>query len=302
MSSGVMDAVIFRGLKEVSVDQVAVPQLEGPNEALVQVRLAGLCGSDMHLYCCREQGLDVGTIMGHEFVGTVIEVGSGVKKIRVGQRVVSAFTSCCGECWFCTHDLPSRCSHPQGAACYGWVSKGAGIQGGQAEVVRVPLADGTLVPVPQNVSDEEALLCGDVLATAFYCVDRSRLALLANKQESVTAVVVGCGPVGLLAILGARLSGASLVWAVDSVPERLTMAEKFGARPLSNSEGGIVQNVMESTEGRGADVVLEAVGSQSAIQLAYDLVRPGGTISSVGVHTATEWGFTPIQVDQPRCI
>ncbi|KAK9838103.1 hypothetical protein WJX81_001599 [Elliptochloris bilobata] len=274
-----MLACTFQGIHNVSVCERPVPELQGPGEALVKVSVAAVCGSDLHPYLGREVGLDLNTTMGHEFVGHVLQVSEGVTRLAVGERVVSAFTLSCGNCWFCTQRLTCRCSHPGwGARVFGWVQGGVGLEGAQAEYVRVPLAESTLVPVPAGVNDEQALLCGDVLATGWFCAERGRISELAAAQGSVAVAVLGLGPVGLMAVVAACELGASQVFAVDTVPERLELAREFGATPLSLA----------------APQVLETVGSQAAVRLAYELIRPGGTISSVGVHTEREWGFTPV--------
>ena len=248
--------------------------------------MAGICGSDLHVYHGRETGLDKGTVMGHEFVGAVVEAGSAVRRIRAGDAVVSPFTTSCGRCFYCRAGLTARC--PKGQL-FGWVEGEEGLHGGQAAYVRVPLADSTLVEVPQAVPLGTALFAGDILATGLFCAD------LAQIEPGSTVAVVGCGPVGLMAILGARESGAATIYAIDSIPERLTLAERFGAHPLNFRETDLAARVREVTDGRGADRVLEAVGSREATRLALDLVRPGGTIAAVGVHTEQDFAFSPME-------
>jgi len=222
--------------------------------------------------------------MGHEFLGTVLEVGAEVQRIRPGERVVSPFSASCGTCFFCARGLTSRCVASQ---LIGWVEKGRGLHGGQAELVRVPLADGTLVPVPAGVKDEAALLTGDVLSTGFHAAENG------GVVRGDLVVVLGCGPVGLCAVLGARALGARRVLAVDSVPERLELAQRFGALPVELVGAHVLERVRAESEGRGADVVLEVVGSSAASRLAYELVRVGGTISAPGVHNEPTFPFSP---------
>jgi threonine dehydrogenase-like Zn-dependent dehydrogenase len=276
--------VTFRGKREVRCESVPDPRLVEPTDALVRVLLSAVCGSDLHVYHERERGLDAGTVMGHEFVGEVLEVGREVSGVRPGDRVASPFTTSCGGCFYCREGLTSRCS---AGALFGWVEGGNGLHGTQAEVVRVPLADGTLIPVPQDVHDEEALLLGDVLPTGWFCAE------MAGIRPGGLTVVLGCGPVGLMAVLAAGELGAERVLAVDSVPERLALARGFGAEVLDLSASDPLEAVRERTEGRGADAVLEVVGSPDAGRLAYDLVRPGGTISVVGVHNEAGFSFSP---------
>jgi threonine dehydrogenase-like Zn-dependent dehydrogenase len=224
--------------------------------------------------------------MGHEFLGEVVEVGTAVKRLKTGDLVVSPFTTNCGECFYCLKGLTCRCVKGQ---LFGWVEKGRGLEGAQAEYVRVPLADSTLFKLPPDVDAEAALFLGDILATGFFCAD------LAEAGPEGVSAVVGCGPVGLFAVLGARERGAERVFAVDVLPERLALAERFGATPVDARENDPGEAVRESTEGRGADAVLEVVGSPEATRLAFDLVRPGGIVSAVGVHTEAQFAFSPVE-------
>jgi threonine dehydrogenase-like Zn-dependent dehydrogenase len=225
--------------------------------------------------------------MGHEFLGTVVEAGPEVRAFRPGARVVSPFSTSCGACFACRRGLTSRCERGQ---LFGWVAGGRGLHGGQAELVRVPLADSSLVALPIGVPDEQALLAGDVLSTGFHGAESG------GVTRGDTVCVLGCGPVGLCAVVGARELGARTVLAVDGVPERLALAERFGALPLQLGPGDVLARVRAATDGRGADVVIEAVGSPQASALAYELVRTGGTISAPGVHTEPHFAFSPGQV------
>lgn len=281
-----MKALTFAGRETVRFESVAEPAIASPSDALVEVRLSAICGSDLHVYHEREKGLDPGTVLGHEFVGEVVETGSSVTSIKPGDRVASPFTTNCGRCFFCTRGLSCRC--PEGQL-FGWVEGGEGLQGAQAERVRVPLADSTLLKLPDAVSDEDGLLLGDVLSTGDFCAD------LAGVDATGVYAVVGCGPVGLMAIVAARHRGAERIVAVDAVPERLELARTFGARPASYKDGSPLDVVHEATEGRGADAVLEVVGSPAATRLAVDLVRPGGVVASVGVHTEEHFAFGPAE-------
>jgi threonine dehydrogenase-like Zn-dependent dehydrogenase len=240
----------------------------------------------LHVYHCRETGLDNGTVMGHEFVGEVVEIGKDVKRFRRGDMVFSPFTTSCGVCFYCKIGLTCRCEK---GSFYGWVEKGAGLQGGQAEYVRVPLADTTLLPLSNDLTAEQGLLLGDIFSTGYFCAD------MAGIKTKGTYVVVGCGPVGLMAIVGAKDLGAEQLYAIDIVPERLEKAKAFGAIPLNPLSIDVVEKIKSVTNGRGADAVLEVVGSPSASRLAVDLVRPGGTISTVGVHTTPQFSFSPVE-------
>lgn len=278
-----MHAVTFAGIGQVSYEQVPDPMLRDPGDAIVRVLRAAVCGSDLHAYHGRETGLDCGTAMGHEFLGEVVETGSAVDGLRCGDVVVSPFSTACGACPACVEGLSARCATGQ---LFGWVENGAGLQGAQAEFVRVPLASSTLMRAPEGVSLDAALLLGDVLPTGLYC------ALRAGVHSRGSYAVLGCGPVGLAAVLAARALGADHIVAIDAVPERLALAGRFGAVPMALHDG-IAGELRAALGGAGVDAVLEAVGSAAAGRLALDLVRPGGTISVVGVHTEAQFAFTP---------
>jgi threonine dehydrogenase-like Zn-dependent dehydrogenase len=283
-------ALIFEGVRRVSEASVADPALHAATDAIVRVRAAGICGSDLHVYGGRETGLDAGTVMGHELAGEVVEVGAAVRRVRRGQLVVSPFSTSCGECWYCRAGLSSRCAAGQ---LFGWVAGGLGLHGAQAEYVRVPLADSTLVPSPPALPMEIALLAGDVLATGCHGAE------LAGAAPGRVIAVIGCGAVGLMAAVGALAAGAERVFALDPVAERLALARHLGAEPLAVGAGaeGITADarsaVLAATDGRGADGVVEAAGTPEATRLALALVRPGGTLAAVGVHTEAQLAFSP---------
>lgn len=278
-----MHAVTFAGVGRVAYGLVADPVVREPGDAVVRVLRTAVCGSDLHAYHGRERGLDPGTVLGHEFLGEIAEVGPAVTALRRGDRVISPFSTACGTCPACLEQLSARCTSGQ---LFGWVENGAGLQGAQAEFVRVPLADSTLLRAPEGVSLDAALMLGDVLPTGLYC------ALRAGIEARGTYAVLGCGPVGLSAILGARALGAERIFALDAVPERLALAARLGARPMLLHDG-VAEELRAAVAGRGVDAVLEAAGSPGASRLALDLVRPGGTISVVGVHNEANFAFTP---------
>ena len=280
-----MKALTFQGKKKILCKDVPEPKLVKPDDIIVKVIATAVCGSDLHVYHERERGLDTGTIMGHEFVGLVEETGSEINNFRKGDHVVSPFTTNCGRCYFCDIGLTARCSNGE---LFGWVENGNGLQGGQAEYVRVPYADTTLVPIPDGISYKHALLAGDILSTGYYCAD------MAGIRPGGFYVVIGCGPVGLLTIMSAFEQGARKIVAIDPVPERLEIASSLGAIPIQLKEDPVL-TVMARTAGVGADAVMEAVGTPGAQDLALKLVRPGGTISSVGVHTADHFSFSPAE-------
>ena len=273
-----MKALIFEGVRRIACSTVPDPALKEPGEALVRVRAAAVCGSDLHVYRGLETGLDDGTVMGHELAGEVVEAGAGVTRFRPGDLVVSPFTTSCGDCFYCRLGLTARCVRGQ---LFGWVEKGRGLHGVQAEYVRVPLADSTLVGIPEGTPPEEALFAGDILATGWFGAES------AGAAPGRSVAVVGCGPVGLMAVIAARELGAERVFALDTLPDRLALAARWGAEPMDPDQ------IREETGGRGADSVVEAVGTPQASRLAFDLARPGGTIAAVGVHVEPHLAFAP---------
>jgi threonine dehydrogenase-like Zn-dependent dehydrogenase len=281
-----MKALTYAGRQSVRYSPVPDPAIEDPRDAVIKVTLTAVCGSDLHVYHEREKGLDLGTTMGHECVGEIVDLGRDVKGFERGDRVLTPFTTSCGACFNCRRNLSCRCER---GLLFGWVEGGKGLQGVQAEYARVPLAETTLVPVPEEVSGEEGLLLGDVFPTGYFCAE------MAGAGSGITCAVIGCGPVGLMAILSARDLGAERIFCVDSIPERLELGERFGAIPISFEAEDPVERIRRETEGRGVDAVLEVVGGAAALRQAVDLVRPGGTVASVGVHTEEVFSFSPVE-------
>ncbi len=221
--------------------------------------------------------------MGHEFVGTVVSAGADVRSVAPGDRVVAPFTVSCMRCFYCAHGASARCEHSLLFGC-------PALDGAQAEYVRVPFADGTVVKAPKEIEDERALiLMADIFPTGFFGA-RNAFDMLAPAQAAADAVVVvvGCGPVGLCAIVSALEHRPRHLFAVDSVPSRLELARGLGAEPLNFLEGKdkMLERVKEVTEGRGADAIIEVVGLSPALRTAFELLRPFGVISSIGVHNA----------------
>lgn len=280
-----MRALTFRGVRDIRYESVGDPKLEAPGDAIVRVERAGLCGSDLHVYHGREMGIDAGTVMGHELVGRVVETGPDAGGLSPGLRVVAPFTTSCGRCFYCLRGLSARCIS---GALFGWVEAGSGLQGAQAEFVRVPLAATSLVPIDDGLPAEVALLLADVVPTGWH------VARMGEVGPDSVVVVLGCGPIGLAAVVCALEQGARRVFAVDSVVERLALAERFGAEPLPLN-GDPVERVRDATGGRGADAALEVVGTEAALRLAFDLVRPGGVVSIAGVHHESRFAFSPVE-------
>ncbi|MGH1364754.1 MAG: alcohol dehydrogenase family protein [Calditrichia bacterium] len=281
-----MHGLTFSKPGQIEYSSLADPTILHPTDVIVRTLLTAICGSDLHVYHGRESGIDPGTVMGHEFIGEIVDMGSAVTQFKKGDRVFSPFFSSCGNCDSCRDNLSCRCSTGQ---LFGWVENGVGLQGAQSEYVRVPLADHTLTKIPPDILPEEALLLCDILPTGYFCAD------MAVQNPSDSYAVIGCGPVGILAILSLREMGVGQIFALDLVPWRLEVAEKFGATPILSDESS-KDKIYDATIGRGPVAVLEVVGSPAAQQLAYKLVRPGGTISTVGVHTTSGFAFSPVDL------
>ncbi len=280
-----MKALTFQGIKNIRYETVRDPEILDPADVIVKVEQTAICGSDLHVYHGRESGLDEGTVMGHEFTGEIAELGKSVRNFERGEKVVSPFSTNCGQCYFCDIGLTARCVNGQ---LFGWVEGGFGLQGAQAEYVRVPYADSTLVHIPEILDPRHALLAGDILSTGYYCADQAEI------RPGGLYVVIGCGPVGLLTIMSAFEQGAQHIVAIDAVYERLEIANQLGAVAWHLNENPVLY-ILEKTHGVGAEAVMEAVGSPGAQDLAIKLVRPGGIISSVGVHTAHDFSFSPAE-------
>jgi len=278
-----MRALTFRGLEDIAYESVPDPRIQAPTDAVIRIEVSAICGSDLHPYFGRERGLDIGTVMGHEAVGQVVEVGAAVTSLRPGDRVATPFTTNCGECFYCRSGLTSRCVRGQ---LFGWVEDGRGLHGLQAEYARVPLADSTLVRLPVDVQSDIALLLGDVISTGRFCAE------MAEVHEGGTYAVVGLGPVGVMAVVAGLEMGAAQVFGIDPVAHRRALAASYGATPLTPEEA--TATVRAATDGRGADGVMEAVGNAAAERLSLELLRPGGTIAVVGVHTDPQFTFSPV--------
>ncbi|HEX8099539.1 MAG TPA: alcohol dehydrogenase catalytic domain-containing protein [Actinomycetota bacterium] len=268
-----MKAVVYEDVRQVKVDDVPDATVEDPQDAVVRVSAAGICGSDLHFYSGKAP-LMPGETIGHEAVGVVEDVGPEVKGFKAGDRVVIAFDIACGHCWFCQHGQSSLCEEFRnlGAGMFG-----GGLGGAQAELVRIPYADTNLLRIPEGVEDERALFVGDILTTAYYG------AAIAGIEPGDTVAVVGAGPVGFFCAQAAKLHDPKQVLVLDMEPSRLELAEKIGAVPVNVKDRNPQMAVSDMTEGRGADVVIEAVGNVSAYETAFEVVRRGGRICVVGM-------------------
>jgi len=313
-----MKAVVFNMPKKMSVEEVPDPKILEPTDAILRVTSTAICGSDLHIY----NGLmpqPKPMIMGHEFMGVVEEVGSGVKKLQKGDRVVVPFPIACGGCFFCQHGLTPHCENSndkygpegrlldeKGGALFGYTDLYGGYDGGQAQYVRIPYADVGPRKVREDFTDDELLFLTDIFPTGYSALEWPKL------QAGESVAVIGCGPVGLMAQKIAGIMGASQVIGIDIVDYRLKMAEQTaGATAINAADGDAAEKVRALTEGRGADVVVDAVGveadrslleklgnivhmergSINAFQLAVRVARRGGRIGVVGVYGTTHDNF-----------
>ena len=310
-----MKAVCWYGKKDVRVENVPEPKLITKRDAIIKTTLTAICGSDLHLYHGVIPTMKEGDILGHEFMGEVVEVGTEVPNLKKGDRVVVPFCIACGNCFFCQNQMTSLCdnSNPNaamadklygssGAGLFGYSHLYGGYAGGQAQYVRVPFADVGPMKVPDSVSDEQALFLTDIFPTGYMAAENC------NIREGDVVAVWGCGPVGQFAIRSAFLLGAERVIAIDNVESRLALAKKSGAEVLNYDDGEIDERLRTMTAGRGPDSCIDAVGLEAhgtSIDAIYDYAktavkletdhtyalrqaiyacRKGGTVSVPGVY------------------
>ena len=266
-----MRAVVLNGAHDVSVETVDDPTLSGPDGIVVRVERTAICGSDLHLY--HGDMAQAGVHLGHEFIGTVVEVGADVRTVADGDRVLVSGVVGCGACGECRAGWPMRCLNA-GSKVFGTSLE---LAGGQAELVAVPAADTSVRVIPESIGDEQAVLLTDILPTGFIGARRADIA------PGSTVAVIGLGPVGICALRSALLYSPARVLAVDPVAHRREHAERIGAETIDPADGGAMAQILEATGGRGADAVIEAVGHDQTINDAIMAVKPGGTVSVVGV-------------------
>ena len=269
-----MRAVTFQAPGEVAVQDVPEPELQRPDDAIVAIDASGICGSDLHIYHGRVP-VEPGFTIGHEFVGTVLAAGPEFERAAVGERVPGCFHTACATCAPCIRGDYHRCAHGR---TFGHGSKLGDLQGAQAERLLVPRANLTLRRVPEGMSDEVALFAGDVLGTGYHAVAHAGL------RAGDTVAVLGLGPVGLCAVQAARAAGATQVFAIDTVSDRLEMARRFGAVPIHLTEEDPKRAIRTATAGAGVDVVVDAVGDPAPLALAISLARDAGTVSGIGAY------------------
>jgi S-(hydroxymethyl)glutathione dehydrogenase/alcohol dehydrogenase len=307
-----MKALVYEGIKSVNVAQVKDPKIEKADDIIVKVTSTAICGSDLHLFHGMVPNMHKGMILGHETMGIVLEAGPKVHKVKKGDRVIVPFPIACGHCWYCEHELYSQCdnsnSNEEIGAVFGYGDTYGGYDGGQAQYVRVPYANVGPKVIPEELSDEQVLFLTDVLPTSYWGVD------IGGVKKDDTVVILGCGPIGLTAIKWAILAGAKRVIAVDYIGYRLEHARKYNGVETVNLEehNDTGEYIHEITHG-GADVVLDCVGvdgkmttvekietvlklqggSKSAIEIATQAVRKGGTVVFVGVY-GTRYNMFPL--------
>ena len=275
-----MRALAYHGTGDVRIDTVPDPRIEAPGDILVRVTATAICGSDLHIFDGFVPEMKKGDILGHEFMGEVVEVGSEVTRFRRGDRVVVPFVIACGHCFFCEKHLWSLCDNTNpnaeklikvqghaGAGLFGYSHLYGGYAGGQAEYVRVPHADHGPIKVNSGLSDEQVLFLSDILPTGWMAAEN------ADIEPGDTVAIWGCGPVGQMAIKSAWLQGAGRVIAIDRVPERLGMAENHGkAETIDFSDEDVYEGLMALTDGRGPDACIDAVGAEAHGWGSFDAV------------------------------
>ena len=269
-----MQAVTFQAPGEVRIEERPEPEVLARDDAVVRVEATGVCGSDLHIYHGRVV-IEPGFTLGHEFVGTVVAAGDGVTDVAEGDRVLGCYCTACGNCFFCRRGDFHQCDEGR---VFGHGKTLGSLQGAQAERVLVPHANLTLRRVPEGMSDDVALFAGDVMGTGWHAVDQ------AGIRPGDSVAVLGLGPVGLCAVQAARAAGAAKVIAIDTVADRLALAESFGARPMHLTEDNPRVAVREATEGRGVDAAIDAVGHPDALELACRVTRKAGIVSAIGVY------------------
>jgi len=268
-----MHAVTLQSPGVVSVEERPDPELVAPDDAIVRVEASGICGSDLHIFHGRVP-VEPGFTIGHEFVGTLIAAGPEVERVAVGERVLGCFHTACATCAPCIRGDYHRCANGR---TFGHGAKLGDLQGAQAEQLLVPRANLVLRRVPEGMSADVALFAGDVMGTGYHAV------MHAGMRAGDTVAVLGLGPVGLCAVQAARAAGAPAVFAIDTVAERLAMAERFGATPLHLTEQDPKRAIRAATGG-GVDVTVDAVGDPGPLALAISLTRDAGTVSGIGAY------------------
>lgn len=268
-----MKALVYLGPGKSALQDCPMPQITAATDAIVRVGKTTICGTDLHILKGDVPTCVPGRILGHEGIGTVETIGSGVTQFRVGDRVVISCISSCGKCDYCRRGMYSHCTTG------GWIL-GNEIDGTQAQYVRIPHADTSLYAMPAGVDDEALVMLSDILPTAFECG-----VLNGNVQPGSTVAIVGAGPIGLSALLTAQFYSPAEIISIDLDDGRLAVATKFGAtHTINSSDGKAAEKLLAMTGGRGVDTAIEAVGVPDTFLLCQDIIAPGGTIANIGVH------------------
>ena len=274
-----MKALRYYGARDVRYEAMDDPTPQSERDAIIKVEACSICGSDLHIYHGHGFSEDTGFCVGHEAVGEVVEVGRGVHRLKVGDKVMLPAAVGCGACRSCLSGNVANCEFSAGA-CYGLSAR---LQGSQAEAVRVPAADMNAVPVPEGVTMEQALMMTDALATAWFGARN------ADIKPGSSVAVIGLGPIGLMAVDSAFVMGAHVVYGIDPIPERRAMAEASGAIALHPDEA--LERIKQDTHGNKVDCVVEVVGSDATVDFALRLVRRRGTVSVIGVQQSRRFAF-----------
>jgi 2-desacetyl-2-hydroxyethyl bacteriochlorophyllide A dehydrogenase len=272
-------ALRYYGARDVRYETMDDPAPQSHADAVVRVTACSICGSDLHIYHGHGFSEDTGFCVGHEAVGEIMEVGSAVQRHKVGDLVMIPAAVGCGRCRSCLAGVVHTCEN-NASACYGLSAR---LQGSQAQAVRVPAADANAVAIPEGVSEDQALMMTDALATAWFGARQ------ADIRPGASVAVIGLGPIGLMAVESAWVMGAHVVYAIDPIPERRAMAEASGAITLHPDEA--LERIKADTKGRKLDCVVEVVGSDATVDFALRLVRPRGTVSVIGVQQSRRFAF-----------
>ena len=268
-----MQALVYNGPGRKNLEDRAKPKVEAPTDAVVRITRTTICGTDLHILKGDVATCQPGTVLGHEGVGVIDAVGSGVTTFKPGDRVLISCITACGRCEFCRKGMFSHCTTG------GWIL-GHKIDGTQAEFVRIPYADTSLYPIPAGADEEALVMLSDILPTGFECG-----VLNGKVAPGSTVAIVGSGPIGLAALLTAQFYAPSEIIMIDIDANRLEMARRFGATAtVDSTDGRAAEQVMKLTGGRGVDTAIEAVGIPATFELCADIVAPGGTVANVGVH------------------
>jgi alcohol dehydrogenase len=274
-----MKALVYQGPGAIDWTDVPDPVIQQPTDVIVRIETTTICGTDLHILKGDVPAVTPGRILGHEGVGVITEVGSSVTDLAVGDRVILACISACGHCSYCHAGLYSHCLAAEGASGIGWIF-GHLIDGTQAEYVRVPFAENSVYKVPEGVTNQQGVMLSDILPTGF----EIGVQYGAVKPGDIVAVV-GAGPIGLSIISTAGLYGAARIVSIDLDANRIEQARRFGATDGVNSgDADWKDQVLALTDGLGVDVAIEAVGIPLTLQMATEIVRPGGHVANVGVH------------------